>query len=141
MRKNEEDQTAMLVRCGTGVVLGGAAALLVSLAVLLLASVAISRGALGEGLLYQVTVAGCVLGSFAGGLLAVRRCGARALIVGLCTGGVLFLLLLTVGVLLFDAHSVEQGGIGLACGCLCGGAAAGLLGSGKKKSEKKKRRK
>ena len=76
MRKNEEDQTAMLVRCGTGVVLGGAAALLVSLAVLLLASVAISRGALGEGLLYQVTVAGCVLGSFAGGLLAVRRCGA-----------------------------------------------------------------
>ena len=27
MRKNEEDQTAMLVRCGTGVVLGGAAAL------------------------------------------------------------------------------------------------------------------
>ena len=57
------------------------------------------------------------------------------------TGGVLFLLLLTVGVLLFDAHSVEQGGIGLACGCLCGGAAAGLLGSGKKKSVKKKRRK
>ena len=51
------------------------------------------------------------------------------------------MLLLTVGVLLFDAHSVEQGGIGLACGCLCGGAAAGLLGSGKKKSVKKKRRK
>ena len=43
MRKNEEDQPAMLVRCGTGVVLGGAAALLVSLAVLLLASVAIQR--------------------------------------------------------------------------------------------------
>ena len=141
MRKNEEDQTAVLVRCGTGVVLGGAAALLVSLAVLLLASVTISRGALGEGLLYQVTVASCVIGGFAGGMLAVRRCGVRALVVGLCTGGVLFLLLLTVGVLFFDAQSVGQGGIGLACGCLCGGAAAGLLGSGKKRPAKKKRRK
>lgn len=141
MRKNEEDQTAVLVRCGTGVVLGGAAALLVSLAVLLLASTAISRGMLGERMLYQATVASCVIGSFAGGMLAVRRCGARALIVGLCTGGVLFLLLLTVGVLFFDAQSMGQGGIGLACGCLCGGAAAGLLGSGKKRPAKKKHRK
>lgn len=141
MRKSDEDQTALLVRCGTGVVLGGAAALPVSLVVLLLASVAISRGMLGEGLLYQVTVVSCVLGSLAGGLLAVRRCGTRALIVGLCTGAVLFLLLLTVGVLFFDARSVEQGGVGLACGCLCGGAAAGLLGGGKKKPAKKKRRK
>jgi len=141
MRKNEEEQTAKLVRYGTGVVLGGAAALLVCLVVLLVAAVAMSRGTLGEHLVYQTAVVACVAGAFAGGLLAVRRCGARTLIVGLCTGAVLFLLLLTVGVLFFDARSMEQGGIGLACGCLCGGAAAGLLGGGKRKPAKKKRRK
>ncbi len=141
MQKKEEDQAAKLVRYGAGVVTGGAGALLVCLLVLLLASVGISRGAVGEHLLYQITVAGCVAGAFAGGMLAVHRCGTRGLIVGLCTGAVLFLLLLTIGVIFFEARSIEQGGIGLACGCLCGGAAAGLLGRGKKKSAKKKRRK
>ena len=67
--------------------------------------------------------------------------GRRTLIVGLCTGAVLFLLLLTVGVLFFETMSVEQGGIGLLCGGLCGGAAAGLLGGGKRSGGKKKRRK
>ena len=140
-RKNEEDQTAMLVRYGTGVVLGGVVALLVCLLFLLVASVGISKGMLREGMLYQLTIVGCVIGSFAGGMLAVRRCGSRTLIVGLCVGAVLFLLLLTIGVLFFDTKSVEQGGIGLACGCLCGGAAAGLLGGRKKSPAKKKRKK
>ena len=80
--------------------------------------------------------------AFAGGLLAVRRCGSRALIVGLTTGGVLFLLLLTIGALCFETVSLEAGGIGLLCGSLCGGAAAGILGGGgKKKPARKKRRK
>mgnify|MGYP000096259973 CR=1 FL=1 len=66
--------------------------------------------------MYQLTIVGCVLGAFAGGLLAVRRCGSRALIVGLTTGGVLFLLLLTIGALCFETVSLEAGGIGLLCG-------------------------
>ena len=128
MRKTEEDQAAKLLRYGVGIVLGGAAALAVCLLFLLAASVLISRGLLADGLTYQLSIVGCVVGAFAGGMLAVRRCGRRTLIVGLCTGAVLFLLLLTVGVLFFETMSVEQGGIGLLCGGLCGGAAAGLLG-------------
>lgn len=77
--------------------LGGVAALAVCFVFLLVASAAISGGLAGEELMYQLTIVGCVLGAFAGGLLAVRRCGSRALIVGLTTGGVLFLLLLTIG--------------------------------------------
>ena len=138
MRKGEEDQGAKLIRYTLGVLLGGVAALAVCLLFLLLASVGVSSGWLGENLMYQLTIVGCVVGGFAGGLTAVRRCGARALIVGLLTGGVLFLLLLTVGVLFFDAAAPESGGIGLLCGALCGGAAAGLLGS---RPAKKKRRK
>ena len=143
MRKKEEDQAARLIRCAMGLVLGGATALAVCLAALLGASAAISGGLAGEELMYQLTIVGCVLGAFAGGVLAVRRCGSRALLVGLTAGAVLFLLLLTIGALCFETVSLESGGIGLLCGCLCGGAAAGLVGGGRgrKSPPRKKRRK
>ena len=138
MKKKEEEQSAKLIRCGMGLVLGGVAALAVCFVFLLVASAAISGGLAGEELMYQLTIVGCVLGAFAGGLMAVRRCGSRALIAGLTTGGVL----LTIGALCFETVSLEAGGIGLLCGSLCGGAAAGILGGGgKKKPARKKRRK
>ena len=128
MRKKEEEQGAKLIRCAMGLVLGGVLALAVCFAFLLCAAAAISGG--------------CVLGGFAGGILAVRRCGSRTLLVGLTTGAVFFLLLLTIGALCFASVSLEAGGIGLLCGALCGGAAAGLLGGGRKKpTARKKRRK
>ena len=43
-------------------------------------------------------------------------------------GAVLFLLLLTAGMLAYDSASLEQGGTAILCACLCGGALAGLLG-------------
>lgn len=138
MRKTEEDQGAKLVRAMTGVLLGGVLALGVCLAFLFVCSVGISSGWLDERLMYQMSVVGCVIGSCVGGLFAVRRSGARALIVGMATGAVFFLLILTVGLLLLEDISIEAGGLGLLSGGLCGGAAAGILGS---KPKKKKRRK
>ena len=138
MRKREEDQGAKAVRYLVGVILGGVAALIVCFLFLLAMSLCISRGVVSMDLMYQMTLVGCVLGAFAGGRLAVKRCGSRALIVGLAAGLVLFLLLLTVGVVGFQAQ-LDAGGIGLFCSSLCGGAAAGLLGHGK--AGKKKRRK
>lgn len=138
MRKMEEDQGARIVRGMANVLLGGVVAFAVCLIVLTLCSVGISAGWIQEGLMYQLSVAGCVVGAFMGAVLAVRRCGARALIVGLSTGAVLFLLLLTGGVLFFEHMSLESGGLGLLCGALCGGALAGILGS---KPHKKKRKK
>ena len=52
MRKGEEDQGAKLIRYTLGVLLGGVAALAVCLLFLLLASVGISSGWLGENLMY-----------------------------------------------------------------------------------------
>lgn len=142
MRKKEEEQSAKVIRCGLGIVLGGILALAVSALFLLAASVAISAGVIGEDLTYQLVVVSCVLGGFAGGLLAIGRCGAAPLLVGLAAGGVFFLLLLTIGTLSFSSVSAEEGGIGLLCGCLCGGAAAGLLrGAPAKGRSRKKRRK
>lgn len=141
MRKNEEEQGAMLLRYGKAVLLGGAAAFAVCLVFLLLAALGISQGLLDAGLRYQLTVVGCVLGSFCGGVLAVRRCPARGLFVGLAVGAVFFLLELTLAFLLYDTVSFENGGLGLLFGALCGGAAAGILGGeGKGRSGKAKKR-
>ena len=140
MRKKEEDQSARLIRCGLGVLLGGILALAICCLFLLGCSVAISSGAVGEGLGYQLTIVGCVLGGFGGGLFAVGQCGG-GLLTGLTVGGILFLLLLTIGALFFETMALEAGGIGLLCGGLCGGAAAGLLGHEKGSPSRKKRRK
>ncbi len=141
MRKGEEDQGTMLLKYGKAILLGGAAACLIWVGVLVLTAVGISRGALGAELRYQITVVGCVLGGFAGGLFAVRRCPGRGLFVGVAVGAVLFLLQLTLGLLIYNEISPEGGGVGLLCGALCGGAAAGILGGGGKKSVKRKKRK
>ena len=138
MRKTEEDQGSKLVRAMTGVLLGGVLALGVCLAFLLICSVGISAGWLQENLMYQLAVVGCVIGGFSGGVFTVQRWRTRALIAGLASGGVFFLLLLTAGLLLFESMSVEAGGLGLLSGALCGGAAAGILGT---RPKKKKRRK
>ncbi len=139
MRKNEEDQGAKLVRHMLDVLLGGAVALLACFLFLLLASVGVSRGWLGEDLMYQLAIVGCVLGSFMGGTVAVGRCRSRTLVVGLLVGVVLFLLLLTIGVLFYDAVAPEAGGLGLLSGSLCGGAAAGILGGKPKKRRTRSR--
>ena len=107
MRKTEEDQGTRLVRAMTNILLGGVVALAVCLMFLFLCSIGISGGWLQEGLMYQMAVVSCVIGGFAGAMTAVRRCGSRALIVGLAVGAVFFLLLLTVGVLLFESMSLD----------------------------------
>lgn len=139
MRKTEEDQSAKLVRAMSGVLLGGALGFGVCLVVLFLCSVGISGGWLEEVLMYRMAIVGCVVGGFVGGSFAVRRCGTRALIAGLSSGGVFFLLLLTAGLLLFETMSIEHGGLGLLSGTLCGGAAAGLLGAGPNKKKRRKK--
>lgn len=138
MRKTEEDQSAKMVRAMTGVLLGGVLALGVCLVFLFVCSVGISGGWLEEELMYQMAVVGCVIGGFSGGVFSVRRCGARALIAGLAAGAVFFLLLLTAGLLIFENMSVEHGGLGLLSGALCGGAAAGILGTRPKKKKRKR---
>ena len=140
MHRPEEDQSVLLLRYGKAVLIGGGVAFLVCLAVLLLSSVAIAQGFLSGGHRYQMCVVGCVTGGLIGGVWAVRHAPARGLLVGLATGGVLFLLVLTLSLLLYDAMSFENGGLGILCGALCGGAAAGILAGRGGKPKKKRRR-
>lgn len=142
MRKSEEEQSAVLLQYGKSVLLGSAMGAGICLVTLFLAAAGISRGLLDAGLSYQVVVVICVISSFVGGMFAIRRCPARGLFVGLAVGTALFLLQLTAGLLLYDTLSLENGGIGLVCADLCGGAAAGILsGGGRRSPSKTKKRK
>ncbi|MBP3521874.1 MAG: TIGR04086 family membrane protein [Oscillospiraceae bacterium] len=132
MRKNEEDQGKLLLQCGKLILLGGLTAFLMCTVLLFLVSVGISEGLISMSLQYRLTVVICVLSSFLGGIMVVRQCPGRDLLVGIAVGAVLFLIQLSVGLVLYDTFSLENGGIGLLCGGLCGGAAAGILSGGGK---------
>lgn len=137
MRKGDEDQGTWAVRAISQVLLGGVVGVMVSLLFLLLCAFAISRGLFSQNHTGYLTVAACVLGGAAGGGFAVGRCKGRSLIVGTLTGAVLFLVLLTIGLILYKETALEEGGLTLAAGCLCGGALAGLIGARPKKKRRK----
>lgn len=116
---------------------GGVLAGVTTILMLLVCSVLVSAGALPVGSMYGAVLAACVLGTLAGGTYAVRRVGSRSLLVGLGVGAVLFLLLMTAGLIAYEGASIANGGAGILCACLCGGAIPGLLG---RKPKKKRRR-
>lgn len=136
MRK-EEEQGLWAVKAMAQILLGGVIAAVTGLVFLFVCAVLISRGVLDQGQSGALTVAACVVGSLVGGVVAVSRCKGRSMIVGLLTGVTLFLILLTLGVLLYQEVALEDGGVPLGCACLCGGALAGLFGARPKKKRRK----
>ena len=116
---------------------GGIVALAVTLLILMAGACLISAGVLSDSAMSGLVTASCVIGALLGGLLAVRWVGSKPLPVGLGTGLILFLLLLSIGLLLYDSASLAQGGVRLALACACGGALAGVLGGRRKKPKRK----
>lgn len=137
MRKKEEEQGAKALRYMSCVLVAGVVALLLCFVFLCLCSFCISSGWISGEHMIQYTIAVCAFSSFLGGMLAVSRYRTKTLLVGVGTGAVLFLLLLTAGIIFFPSVSIENQGVGLLCAALFGGAFAGLLGG----KQKKKRRK
>ena len=116
---------------------GGVLAGVTTILALLVCAVLVSMGVLSVGAMYGAVLAVCVAGALVGGTYAVRRVGRRSLLVGLGVGAVLFLLLLTAGLIAYQGASIANGGAGILCACLCGGAIPGLLA---RKPKKKRRR-
>ncbi len=137
MGKADEEQGAWALRCMTQVLIGAAVALGVSLAFLFVCALLISGGHLSQEHTGVMSVCACVLGSLVGGTVAVKRCKGRSLVVGVLIGAALWLVLLTLGLLLYGSVALEEGGLPVAFGCLCGGALAGLLGARPKKKRRK----
>lgn len=138
--KRQEESGNTWVTVTTALVKGGAAALAVTLLVLLLCSAAISSQLLSQGSMGRGVTAACVLGALAGGTAAARGRRSLALLLGLGTGCILFLLLLAGGVLFYERAPAPEPLMVVFPACLCGGALAGLLGGqGKKRRRSAKR--
>ena len=105
-------------------VLGGLLALVVCLFVLGVGAFAVSKGWLPAEVLAKICLAGCVLGGFCGGLLALRGKTGKTLLIGLGTGIVFFLFLLLAGVILYRNIAPLETGWGLLAAGLIGGALA-----------------
>lgn len=133
----QEDQGAVWLNTACQVVKGGLMAAAAAVVILFLCAVLVSSGVLRERMMDSVVLFACVLGGLAGGLFAVRKVGARTLLVGLGAGLVLFLLLLSLGFLLYEGASMANGGLNILLACLCGGAMAGILGGKPKKKRKR----
>lgn len=98
------------------------------------AAALISFGVFGEVMGERMVIAACLLGSFLGAALAVRRGRGAPLPTGLGVGAIAFLLLLTAGMMLCGTWPDVNRGWGIGCACLCGGGLAGvLIGKPKKK--------
>lgn len=136
-KKHEEGQTAAWLTAMMDLLWGGLLGLAAALLVLGAAAVLVSSGVIGNAKADSFVIAGCLLGGFLGGMYAVRRRKSAPLPTGLGVGGILFLILLTAGVLLYDSlPTIGSGGV-VACACLCGGGLSGVLWS---KPKKKRRR-
>lgn len=136
-RKREETQGSAWLTVMLDLLRGGALGAAVALVVLGIAAVLVWAGLLASSRGDSAVVAGCLLGGLAGGAFAVGRTKSAALPVGLGAGGVLFLLLLTAGVLLYDTLPTLRSGGAVAGACLCGGGLAGVLRSKPKKKRRK----
>ena len=135
-KKQEEGQMVWL-RAMLDLLRGGLLGVAVAMLVLGVAAVLVSSGVLSDGKADSFVIAGCLLGGFLGSMHAVRRRKSAPLPTGLGVGGILFLILLTAGVLLYDSlPTISSGGV-VACACLCGGGLSGVLWSKPKKKRRK----
>ena len=136
-RKRERERGVAWLRGVPDVLKGGVLGGGISVLLLAAAACLVWFGAPGSGQESGAVVAACLLGSFAGGLFAVKRGRTASLFGGVGVGVVLFLLLLTAGVVFLHAAPTLCGSGTTAGACLCGGGLAGVLGRG---GAKKRRR-
>ncbi len=135
--KKPEDPGAVWLSTMCRLLKGGALAVVTAALGLVVCSLLVSGGVMGERLIGRGVLAICVVSSLAGGLLAVHRLERGTLLAGLGVGGILFLLLLTAGFLLYEDASISNGGVPILIACCCGGAIAGVLGGRPRKKRKR----
>ena len=135
--KRQEEKGSAWVNVSGALAKGSAVALGLVLLILMGCAAAVSFRWIGQQGMERCAVLACVVGSLAGASVSMRHNREWAMALGIGTGGILFLLLLALGVLLYENAPVTSGIPGIFCACLCGGAMAGILG---RKAKKKRRR-
>jgi putative membrane protein (TIGR04086 family) len=131
--RGPEDLSSQWINGMCDLLKGGIFGGFVTILSLLVCAGLVSAGIIREHWIDGTILISCVLGALVGGAWAVRAIGRRPLLAGIGVGGVLFLLLLTAGFLVYDTATLEQGGTGILFACLCGGGIAGILLAPRKK--------
>ena len=109
--------------------------LVVCLFVLILGAVATSKGILPAELSPRVCLAGCLIGGFLGGLLALRQQQGKTLLIGIGTGVVFFLFLLVAGIVLYHSIAPLETGGGIFASALIGGVLSSIVAARPKKKK------
>jgi len=122
------------------ILLGAMFSLVIGLACLIAASFVISNGWLSEQLIPQITVIACVVGTFIGGSLVAIKYRTKQMALGAAVGVCLFFFLMSVGFLCYGEVDVENRGVLILLGCLCGGALSGVKQKLPKSKQKKSAR-
>lgn len=135
--KKPEDPGAVWLSTMCRLLKGGGVAVVMASLGLVVCALLVSGGAVGERVMGRGVLAICVVSSLVGGLVAVHRLERGTLLAGLGVGGILFLLLLTAGFLLYEDASISNGGVPILIACCCGGAIAGVLGGKPRKKRKR----
>ena len=117
------------VNAAIGSLFGLAAAILL----LLVFSLIMASGKIGADLMNIITVGAVFCGSFIGSIVAVKRHGHQALIVGLLEGGILFFITLLCGAFTDAESLIGEITLPLMLGALLGGALGGIICSRPKK--------
>ena len=124
---------------GKALALGGALALGIWILWQLGLAALAEKGIVPEDALGPGQAAGAFLAALAGGLWAARRSGLGTLTAGLAAAAVFLGYCAVLGFLLFGELTLEGAGLRNLAAALAGGAAAGLLCSGRKRSRGGKR--
>ena len=140
MEKMEQDYGLLILQYSKGIFAGGVVALGVCLGILVIGALLLAQGMIAMDYLYQMTLVGCAIGSFAGGRWAICQCKHRGLIVGILVGACLTVLCIGIGILLFHG-SPSAGGLGIFLASIGGGGISSFWRRKTKGKGKKKRRK
>lgn len=135
--KKPEDTGTLWLTVMCQLLKGGAIAAVMAVIGLLLGSVLVSNRVISEGWMDRTVLAICVLSALIGGWSIGKRPPCSPLFMGVGVGVILFLILLSAGLLFYEEASISNGGASLLACCCCGGALSGIF-RGKAKKKRKR---
>jgi len=122
MRKDKKNVSLL-----KDVAVGAAVALVITMVLLLIFAILIASGTIPMGMMGGLSVVTLFIGSLIGALVAIKKHGAKALMVGLSEGVLVFLVTLVVGAFWPSESLIGAYTPALVIGALLGGALASLL--------------
>ena len=111
--------------------------LLVACFVLILSAVLVYTGTISNTKADSLIVASCLIGGFISGILTVKNGTYPGILLGLMAGGILFLLLLSLGAIFYDPQPDMDSLWFVGGACFCGGGLSGFFRGKKTKPRRR----